>query len=61
MKNKPIKDALEHQGIKQWQLADALGVNETTLCKRLRHELPDEERDRILEIIERMRGNNHAE
>ena len=39
-------------GIKQWQLAEAMGISETHLSRKLRKELPQEEMQTILEIID---------
>ena len=39
------------RGMKQYALASLLGSSEWTLSRKLRTELPDEEKQRILEII----------
>ena len=51
MANEEIKKALNKSGIKQWELADLLGVHEMTLCRKLRHELPEDEKKDILNLI----------
>lgn len=51
MNNLSIRNELFNSGMRQWMLADALGISEYTLCKRLRHELPKEEQERIINII----------
>lgn len=51
MNNLKIRNALKKAGIKQWELADLLGCAESTLCIKLRRELPDEEQQRIISII----------
>lgn len=56
MCNKAIRNAIKNKHLCQWQIADALGISEATFTRLMRHELPDEDRDRILEIIERMQG-----
>ena len=53
MQNKQIKDALKKTGLRQWQLAKRLGVSESVLSRNLREELPEEEKKRILKIIEK--------
>lgn len=40
--NKNIKKLIRSHGLKQWQVADAIGVSESTLCVWLRHELSPE-------------------
>lgn len=49
--NKDIRDALAARNLPQWRLADAIGIHEETLSRRLRRELPDDEKARLLEII----------
>ncbi len=51
MKNYEIKVELMKRGMKQYELASLLGISEWTLSRKLRTELPDEEKKRILEII----------
>lgn len=53
MKNEMIRKALDDSGMKQWELAEILGISEFTLSRKLRHELPQEEKDRILDLIYR--------
>ena len=52
MKNYEIKVELMKRGMKQYELASLLGISEWTLSRKLRTELPDEEKQRILEIIQ---------
>ena len=51
MKNQENRNAMKENNIKQWELAEMLGISENTMCRKLRKELPDEEKKRILEII----------
>lgn len=51
MKNLIIRTALKNANMKQWQLAELLGIHETTLCVKLRKELPKEEQERIVALI----------
>lgn len=52
MTNEKIRDAMRIANVKQWQVADALGVHEATFCVWLRHELPAEKENAILEAID---------
>lgn len=61
MRNETIRNAIVNSGIHQWELADALGVHEATLCKKLRHELPNDEQARILGVIEEIGGKHDDE
>ena len=49
--NKIIRNELKKAKMKQWQLADLLEISESALVRKLRYELSDEERERILAII----------
>ena len=51
--NKVIKQAMKKNRVPTWRLADLYGVSETTMHRRLRHELPTEEKTRLLELIEK--------
>ena len=54
MKNKEIRARLVLVGIKQWQLAESLGIAEATLSRKLRKELPQDEKEKILRVISEM-------
>lgn len=56
MKNKDIRNAIAESGVKMWQVAEALGIADTTFCRRLRHELPAEEKERIFAVIRSLAG-----
>ena len=51
MKNVRIKIAMTENDLKQWQLAKLMGIHEGSLSRRFREELPEEEQDRIIEMI----------
>ena len=51
MKNKDIGTEMKGGGLYLWQIADALGINDGNFSRKLRHELPDEEKARIRAII----------
>lgn len=53
--NERIRTALSRANIRHWQLADALGMAESTLCKKLRKELPPAEQRYILSVIKKMK------
>lgn len=50
--NMVIRSASKNAGVRLWQIAEALGIQETALSRKLRHELPTEEKNKILGIIE---------
>ena len=49
--NKDIKDAIVAAKIKFWQVAEHYGVVDSTFSRKLRHELPDCEKEKIHDII----------
>lgn len=50
--NMVIRSASKSAGVRLWQIAEALGIQETALSRKLRHELSTEEKNKILGIIE---------
>lgn len=50
--NTDIRNAAKCSGVFLWQVADALGVQESSFSKRLRKELPAGEKEKILAIID---------
>ena len=55
MRNKELREIIKQSGFKHWEIADALGVNEGTLCRMLRYELEEPARKKVLDAITKMR------
>jgi hypothetical protein len=51
MTNQEIRQTAKKSGVKLWQIADKLGINDGNLSRKLRHELTESERIEILNII----------
>ena len=51
MKNQDIRAEITGAGLRFWQVADALGINDGNFSRKLRHELPDTDKERIRGII----------
>lgn len=51
--NKRVRIVMIEAGIKQWELARLLGISEPALSQKLRDELPEEEQNRIIDLIEK--------
>ena len=49
-----IRLAAASSGVKLWQIADALGMTDGNFSRKLRKELPQEEKAKIFAIIERI-------
>ncbi len=54
MENIAIRNALKRNGVRAWELAEALGIVDCTLSKWMRRELPEEKQTLMLETIERV-------
>lgn len=52
MQNILIRKKIKESGLKQWEVAYALGINESTLTRWLRVELPEKEKERICSVID---------
>lgn len=55
--NKRIRIKMAEYEITQYGLSKLLGVSEMTVYRRLRDELPEEEQDRICDLIEKSIGD----
>jgi len=51
MCNAEIRMELIKKGMRQYELADILGMNDQSLSRKLRKELPEKEKQRILKVI----------
>ena len=55
MKNIDIRTDAQKSGVKLWQIADELGLSDCNFSRKLRKELPDSEKEKIRQIIVRLR------
>lgn len=51
MNNIEIRTALLEAGMKKWELADRLGIPDSSLSRKLRKEIQGDEKQKILNII----------
>lgn len=54
MKNIEVRNAAGGYGLRLWQIAEALGMNDSAFSRKLRKELPQEEKEKILAVIEKL-------
>ena len=54
MANLDVREAAVNSKVKLWQSADALGISDGNFSRKLRKELPQDEKDRIFSIIEQL-------
>lgn len=52
MCNIDVRRAAAGNGVRLWQVADALGIADAQLSRKLRKELTSEEKQKIFEIIQ---------
>lgn len=50
-RNETIRGAARSKGVRMWQIAEILGINEAVFSRKLRHELPEKETQKILAVI----------
>lgn len=51
MKNLDIRNEVRNAGLRLWQVADCLGINDGNFSRKLRHELSESEKAKIRAII----------
>lgn len=49
--NKEIKEAARKAGVYHYEIAERLNIQDSAFSRKLRRELPDQEKEEILEII----------
>lgn len=49
--NQEVREALHNKDMKQWELADMLGISEFTLTRWLRKELTEDKKELLLKAI----------
>ena len=54
MNNVEIRISAKERGVKMWEVAEALHIHDSAFSRKLRKELPQEEKGKILEIIDRL-------
>lgn len=54
MNNQDIRRTAAGAGVKLWQIADALGIADCSLSRKLRRELPQAEKEKIFSIIQEL-------
>lgn len=54
MFNQDVRRMAAGNGVRLWQIAEALGMADCSLSRKLRKELPAEEKAKIFEVIEKL-------
>ena len=53
-KNQDLRDACKEKNVNFWQVAERLKIAESSLSKKMRHELSERKKREILDIIEKI-------
>lgn len=61
MRNIDIHEAFLNSGVKKWEVAEQLGIADTTFSKRLRKELHANEKEKILQVIREIQASKEKE
>lgn len=51
MNNLDVRQTAKRSGVKLWQIADSLGIADSNFSKKLRYELPEEEKSKVFAVI----------
>lgn len=58
--NNDIRERAQRERVYLYEIAAAMGVSETTLIRKLRYELPLEEKNRYFDAIEQVKKEQKA-
>lgn len=58
--NLEIRKKIEEAGIHFWQIADRIGISDSTICKWFRKELSPDRKDLILKAIDELTKEQQA-
>lgn len=61
MCNMDLRQKAKEKVVFFWQIAAELGVSEPTMTRRLRFELPEQEKQKYLSIIDKLSSEKEAE
>lgn len=59
--NQKIREYAQKKKVKLWQVAEKMGVHDSKLSKKLRHELPEKETEIIMTIIDELAHEKDGE
>lgn len=54
MYNQEIRAAAKNAGVRLWEVAAAYGLSDGNFSRKLRRELPEGEKEKVLAIIDRL-------
>lgn len=60
MKNTDVRQYAKSRSIYLWQIAEALGISEPTMTRRMRTELPEQDKQTLFQIIDNLAEQSHT-
>lgn len=54
MANQDIRQYAKKAGVRLWEVAEFLGISDPTMTRKLRNELPETEKAKLFEIIDKL-------
>lgn len=53
--NREIREKAKANNVRLWQIAEQVGINDGNFSRKMRKELPQQEKEKILKIIDDLR------
>lgn len=60
MANEELRNAVRNAGVPFWKIAEMMNVSEATMTRKLRRELPEAEKAKILAIIQQIQESRQT-
>lgn len=60
MENVILRERARERGVKMWELAEGLGITDSTLSRKLRRELPEQEQKQLLQMVDLIADRRNA-
>ena len=60
LNNRELRQQAKSKQVRFWEIADKLGISEPTMTRKLRRELPAEEKEKIISIIDEIAAERGA-
>lgn len=61
MTNQELKQYMKKRKIYQWRVAERLGIQETALSRKFRHEIGERDKKNIIAVIDELYAQDHKE
>ena len=56
MENEAIREKAKESGVRLWEVAECIGIADSTFCRQMRRELPEARQQLILRAIDELAG-----